>query len=118
MADNEQRDHDDETLDPAMERVRRKMVRLLAVAIGTMMVGLFAVLSAVIYKANEGTSAPVSAGLDIPAGFQARSVALENDRIALFGEAAQGDQAVLVFDTQTGALITNYALNTRAMPSQ
>ncbi|GGA96116.1 hypothetical protein GCM10011491_25610 [Brucella endophytica] len=54
-------------LDPAMEKVRRKMMRLLAVSIGIMLVGLMAVLAAVVYKINQPSEpeAP-EARTDIP----------------------------------------------------
>lgn len=45
-------------LDPAMERVRRKMIRLLAVSIGVMLIGLMAVLAAVVYKINKAPDKP------------------------------------------------------------
>jgi len=41
---------EEQPLDPAMERVRRKMVRLMVISIGIMMVGLMAVLGAIVYK--------------------------------------------------------------------
>ena len=54
-------------LDPAMERVRRKMIRLLAVSIGVMLIGLMAVLIAVVYKINRAPETPVDeARSDIP----------------------------------------------------
>ncbi len=55
-------------LDPAMERVRRKMIRLLAVSIGVMLIGLMAVLAAVVYKINKAPEAPEQEDLrsDIP----------------------------------------------------
>lgn len=55
-------------LDPAMERVRRKMVRLLAVSIGVMLIGLMAVLVAVVYKINRAPETPPAdqARSDIP----------------------------------------------------
>ncbi|MEL4376910.1 hypothetical protein [Brucella cytisi] len=55
-------------LDPAMERVRRKMIRLLAVSIGVMLIGLMAVLVAVVYKINRApeTSPAEEARSDIP----------------------------------------------------
>ena len=43
-------DLDEKPLDPEMEKVRRKMVRLLAVSIGVMFIGLMAVLGAIVYK--------------------------------------------------------------------
>ncbi|MBN9045711.1 MAG: hypothetical protein J0H18_08590 [Rhizobiales bacterium] len=55
-------------LDPAMERVRRKMMRLLAVAIGVMLIGLMAVLVAVVYKINRAPqTTPAEAHSDVPA---------------------------------------------------
>lgn len=55
-------------LDPAMEKVRRKMVRLLAVSIGVMLIGLMAVLVAVVYKINRAPDATEAdaARSDIP----------------------------------------------------
>lgn len=55
-------------LDPAMERVRRKMIRLLAVSIGVMLIGLMAVLAAVVYKINKAPDTPEQEDLrsDIP----------------------------------------------------
>ncbi len=55
-------------LDPAMERVRRKMIRLLAVSIGVMLIGLMAVLVAVVYKINRAPETPPAeeARSDIP----------------------------------------------------
>ena len=46
-------DGEEQPLDPAMERVRRKMIRLLAVSIGIMVIGLMAVLAAIVYKINQ-----------------------------------------------------------------
>lgn len=60
--------HQEPPLDPAMERVRRKMVRLLAISIAIMVIGLMAVLSAVVYKINKDpdTAESETAQSDIP----------------------------------------------------
>ncbi|HWD12368.1 hypothetical protein P8H26_09700 [Pseudochrobactrum sp. sp1633] len=60
--------HQEPPLDPAMERVRRKMVRLLAVSIAIMVIGLMAVLAAVVYKINKApdTAETETAQSDIP----------------------------------------------------
>ena len=47
---NDELDLEEKPLDPATEKVRVKMVRLLGVSIGIMMIGLMAVLGAIIYK--------------------------------------------------------------------
>jgi hypothetical protein len=46
-------DLDEKPLDPEMEKVRRKMVRLLAVSIGVMFIGLMTVLGAIVYKFTQ-----------------------------------------------------------------
>ena len=48
------KEEDEKPLDPAMENVRKKMVRLLAISLGVMMVGLMAVLGAIVYKISGG----------------------------------------------------------------
>jgi len=55
-------------LDPAMERVRRKMIRLLAVSIGVMLIGLMAVLVAVFFNILRAPETPPAeeARSDIP----------------------------------------------------
>jgi len=60
---------DEGELDPAMERVRRKLVRLLIVSSGIMVLGFAAVVAGIFYRVSEmdkGTAEPVA--LDIRTG--------------------------------------------------
>jgi hypothetical protein len=110
---------DEKPLDPEVEKVRQKMVRLLVVSIGIMIVGVMAVLAAVVYRvvAPEEETAAVSTALPageegealasnvtLPAGFSVEHVALEGSRILFFGSSDGGTHA-LVFDITTGRLI-------------
>lgn len=99
---------EDEPLDPAMERVRRKMVRLLAVSIGTMVIGVFAVLAAVMWRvtSEDAGGATRQITLQIPAGFETVSVSAAADQVVLYGEI-DGNRKVLVFDTETGGLLVD-----------
>lgn len=73
---------EDAELDPAMERVRRKLVRLLAVSSAIMAVGLVAVLVAVIYRVSENAASPGPAvSVDLP-------VAAHDVRAATVGEGS------------------------------
>lgn len=67
-------------LDPAMERVRRKMIRLLIISIGIMVIGLIAVLSAVVYKINQApdTAESETAQSDIPGQAVKKDVQAQN----------------------------------------
>ena len=56
-------DLDEKPLDPEMEKVRRKMVRLLAVSIGIMFIGLMTVLGAIVYKFTSSDDPAAGAAL-------------------------------------------------------
>jgi len=93
-----------------MERVRRKLARLMAVSIGIMLIGLMAVLGAVVYK-SAGSDAPqgvAEAVIDLPAGFSVSDTAVSDTRILFFGTMPDGETRLLVFDAQSGAPIANH----------
>ncbi len=46
-------EQDEKPLDPVLERVRRKMIRLQLVSAGVMVVALMAVLIAIVYKGHR-----------------------------------------------------------------
>lgn len=46
-------DEDEKPLDPAIENIRRRMLRLLFVSIGILMAGILAVFGAIVYKIND-----------------------------------------------------------------
>ncbi len=79
---NQNLDGEEEPLDPAMERVRRKMIRLLAVSIGIMVIGLMAVLAAIVYKINQPVQEVATVTRSQTAG-QALGAALEGEAITL-----------------------------------
>ncbi|MDK1478005.1 hypothetical protein QN226_04685, partial [Sinorhizobium sp. 6-117] len=54
-------EQEEKPLDPAMENVRRKMVRLQLVSAGVMLVMLMAVLGTIVYKVNRQNSVTNSA---------------------------------------------------------
>ncbi len=112
-------DNEDKPLDPEMEKVRRKMVRLLVVSIGVMFLGVMAVLVGVVYKVlDDGeqqavaatpaqpvpTGAPSTATAQLPAGFEIEQVSLDGTRILFTGRDPGGRFSVYVFDMATGQL--------------
>ena len=123
---------DEAPLDPATERLRRKMVRLLAVAIGTMLIGVMAVLGAVVYKINQArpvaaAGAPIA--LALPAGSHIEEISLDGGQallrlggstiedIALDGGEALlrlsgGPDALVRVDLATGTITGRYRIPT------
>ena len=120
-------DQDEKPLDPEMEKVRRKMVRLLAVSIGIMFVGVMAVLGAIVYKftrpspqqavvaSSQGvpSDAPIEAVAALPAGFTIAGIALDGNRIAFNGRMTDGKLRVMLYDIATSRIVADIAVINR-----
>ncbi len=116
---------DEKPLDPATEKVRRKMVRLLAVSIGVMMVGLMAVLGAIVYKFNdsgrkaavrEAGSAPLpyenlEGRIDLPDRAEIVSASLDADRVLLQIRLPDGASSLLVYSLERNRIIARVAID-------
>lgn len=112
----------EEPLDPAMERIRRKMVLLQLVSGGILFVCFMAVLAAVVYKVSQRSDAPVqsastsnfsvpagqplAATVELPAGFQIQSTSLSGGQILFYG-LINGAQKVFVFDLAAGRIVAD-----------
>ncbi|WP_394688095.1 hypothetical protein [Hoeflea sp.] len=131
MSQVNQDDLEEKPLDPEMEKVRRKMVRLLAVSIGIMFIGLMAVLGAIVYKFTQAdgadTGGQIAAGstmalpgddvneavATLPQGFKVESVALDGTRIGFFGRAADGSQRLIIHDVSQGRIVSDVVVISR-----
>ncbi|MFB2553893.1 hypothetical protein [Ensifer soli] len=119
--DDHRDDLDEKPLDPAMENVRRKMVKLQLVSGGIMLVMLMAVLGTIVYKvtrpdpratlreagAGVPSGEPVSAVATLPAGFAVTSTALSGGQILFYGTTAAGETKALVFDIAAGRIVAD-----------
>lgn len=116
----EQHPHD-EPLDPVMENVRRKMVRLQIVSSGVIIISLMAVLFAVVYKVRNKAPAPTAAassGFAVPAdqplavraalprGFEIQSVSNSGSQILFWG-TLNGERKALIYDLAVGRLVAD-----------
>lgn len=125
MANIEPDDQEEEKpLDPVMEKVRRKMVRLQLVSAGVMFVSLMAVLGAVVYKVTKSetketapvsslavpSDGPVSAVAALPAGFEVSDVSLSGTQILFYGKTVEGTQKAYVFDVSVGRIVADIAV--------
>ncbi|MGQ7794186.1 fimbrial protein [Faunimonas sp. B44] len=108
-------DEEEPPLDPAAERVRQKLARLLLGSLGVMLLGLIAVFAAIVYKIGGGDRAAVpqeSAVLSpeqaiagevrLPAGAEIRHLALEGRTALLHVVEADGTAALVLLDLETG----------------
>lgn len=121
-------DQDDKPLDPAMENVRRKMVRLQLVSGGVMLVMFMAVLAAIVYKVTRpdprGTQAtatgisvpsdqPLSMTAALPAGFEVVSTSLSGSQVLFYGRMPSGESRGLIFDVAVGRIVADIAVTAR-----
>ena len=118
-------DNDDEKpLDPAAERVRRKLVRFMAINLGILFLALMAVVAALVYKsmtvppeapavASDLPSANVTSGrIVLPAGTRLVSQSLSGNLLSLHVGLAQGGEAILIYDIAQGRVVARHELAT------
>lgn len=120
------RDDDEEKpLDPAVENVRRKMIRFMLINLALLGFALIAVVGALVYKlgtrpqapavAQPGMSVPNDAGvlegaITLPAGSRVVSQSLSGDRLSLQVEGPDGARSFYVYDTAKGQMIAHFAV--------
>ncbi|WP_455872548.1 hypothetical protein [Rhizobium yanglingense] len=114
-------DQEEQPLDPAMENVRRKMVRLQIVSGAIMFVSLMAVFGAVVYKTMKAepeettavsgsgvpSDSPARSTVSLPLGFAVQSTSLSGSQILFFGQSIDGKRKALVFDIEAGRLVAD-----------
>ena len=107
------------------------MVRLLAVSIGIMFIGLMTVLGALVYKftrSDDSTAktalvagsslsipsdAPIEGVAALPAGFVVETISLDGARIGFFGRAADGSRRLIIHDISVGRIVSDIVVINR-----
>lgn len=125
MTANEPDDQEDKPLDPAMENVRRKMIKLQLVSAGVMVVMLMAVLGTIVYKLTRTdgkapvqttavvpSEAPVNAVAALPAGFTVTNVAFSGSQVLFYGNLPGAEPRAIVFDIGTGRIVADITVRT------
>ena len=126
MTQIEQAEQDDQPLDPAMEKVRRKMIRLQIVSGAVMFISLMAVFGAVVYKAvgpsktattattnAVPSDAPVAATASLPQGFTIENVSFASGDMLFYGRLANGTRKALIFNVQAGRFVADVTIDAR-----
>lgn len=115
-------DEEEKPLDPAVENVRRKLVRFVAINLGLLFIALMAVVGALVYKsmtvppspvADPGPEAPSPEGvaegrIPLPAGARIVSQSLSGQRIALSLELPDGARAIYVYDLAARRMVGRF----------
>lgn len=117
---------DEKPLDPAVERVRARLVRFAVINIGILFVAVMVVLAAIVYKTTQlgkepaapaasNTTAPpigeaVEGRIAIPAGARIVSQSLSGTLLSLQLQGGDGQGSILVFDTGRGRVVGRYTI--------
>jgi hypothetical protein len=115
-------DLEDKPLDPSVERVRRKLVRFVAINLGLLLVALMAVVAALVYKTGRSSPEPsvpsvarqegrmLAGDIAIPAGSRLLSHSLSGDRVALDVQLADGSRMLFLYDLAERRMIGQFAV--------
>ena len=118
-------DIDDKPLDPAVEKVRRKLVRFVAINLGLLFVAVMVVVGAVVYKTRtaeppvrSGVDIPspegvIEAEIDLPASASIVSHAISGDRLSIDVELADGSRTIFIYDLAERRVVGRLAVKTR-----
>lgn len=104
-------DSEEKALDPAVERVRRRLLRFVAINLGILFAAVIIVVAAVVYRSvgtgtrpatDAGIAVPtgevLEAGIPVPAGARIVSQSLSGNRVALDLELSDARRMILVYD--------------------
>ncbi|WP_048644877.1 hypothetical protein [Nitratireductor soli] len=108
--ENDQQD----ALDPAAEKVRRKLVRFMGINLAILFAAVMAVVLAFVYKSVQPTETAeetmllpgevLDGAITLPAGARIVSQALDGMRVSLQLRLADGAEELRVYDLRSGQL--------------
>jgi hypothetical protein len=116
---------EEKPLDPAVENIRRKLVRFVAINLGLLFIALMAVVGALVYKSMNTASPPaaIDAGVEIPspegvvegqivvpAGARIVSQSLSGNRLSLALDMTDGSRAIYIYDILSKRVIGRFAV--------
>ncbi len=122
---------EDQPLDPAVERVRAKMMRMMGISVAIMVIGLGSVIGAIIYKfSNRGADEAkntretgnvqagsidvmrdISGEIQLPSGSVVIDTQLANDRILLHIRGANGEKSLWIYDLGANRIFAKISIS-------
>lgn len=121
-------DEDEEKpLDPEVEKVRKKLVRFVAINLGLLFLALMVVIAALVYKTRNAPPAspplagdiqvpagePLSGDIVLPVGARVVSQSLSGNRVAIDAELADGSRAIFVYDIAERRMVGRFAIRNK-----
>lgn len=120
-------DDEEAPLDPSLEKVRRKLVRFIAINLGLLFLALMVVIAALVYKSRSAkvpapspaSEIPMPAGepaagdIVLPVGAKIISQSLSGNRLSLDAELADGTRTIFVYDIAERRMIGRFSIRNR-----
>jgi hypothetical protein len=121
-------DKDEEKpLDPEVEKVRKKLVRFVAINLGLLFLALMVVIGALVYKARNAPSVspalagdiqmpagePLTGDIVLPVGAKVMSQSLSGNRVSIDAELADGSRAIFVYDIAERRIIGRFSIRNK-----
>ena len=119
-------DEEEKPLDPAVENVRRKLVRFIAINLSLLAIALMAVVGALVYKSATATPPAPPAGeagvevpspegvvegqIPLPSGAKIVSQSLSGNRLSLSLELPGGGRAIYIYDVASRRTVARFAV--------
>ena len=123
--DQQDLDLDDKPLDPAMDRVRGKLVRFMAINLGLLFLALMAVVVAIVYRwtRNPAPEAPPIAetatipggddriqSVPLAEGTRVTGQSLSGNRVALDTIETNGNRVLVIYDFAAARVVARVSL--------
>jgi len=123
MAGVADEDEGEKPLDPAVERVRGKLVRFMIIDLGLLFLALMAVVIAIVYRSGSRQAPPVAAAPELPLpapgevlggdivlpeGARIAGHALFGNRVSLDVLLKDGGRAIFIYDTAARAMVVRF----------
>lgn len=120
-------DDEEPPLDPSLEKVRRKLVRFIAINLGLLFLALMVVIAALVYKSRNAKAPPSSPASEIPlpagdpaigdivlpVGARVASQSLSGNRLSIDVELADGARAIYVYDIAERRMIGQFSIRNK-----
>jgi hypothetical protein len=120
-------DDQEKPLDPAAERLRKRLIRFMVINFGLLFLALMVVIGALVYKMSRAkppashvagdipspAGEPVSGDIVLPVGAKMMSQSLDGNRLSLDAELADGSRAIFIYDIAGRRIVARFAVRTR-----
>jgi hypothetical protein len=125
----QENEEQDKPLDPAVENVRRKLVRFIIINLSILFIALMAVVAALVYRATRVPTSPtppvvsdlpllqgsdtLEAVIPLPKDARIVSQSLSGRILSLQVELADGQQSIFLYDIAAARIVGRLAISAR-----